>query len=43
MIFILNLVSAIIFKYFAQILELQTRVKGDVIGQLYAALNDGEK
>ena len=43
MIFILNIVSAIIFKYFAQILELQTGAKGDVIGQLYAALNDGQE
>ncbi|WP_412031237.1 Mbov_0396 family ICE element transmembrane protein [Metamycoplasma buccale] len=39
MIFILNLVSAIVFKYFTNILQLQSGTKADVISQLYASLN----
>ena len=39
MIFILNLVSAIVFKYFTNILQLESGTKADVISQLYAALN----
>ena len=42
MIFILNLVSAIVFKYFTNILQLQSGTKADVISQLYAALNNNE-
>lgn len=42
MIFILNLVSAIVFKYFTNILQLQSNTKADVISQLYAALNNNE-
>ena len=42
MIFILNLVSAIVFKYFTNILQLQSSTKADVISQLYAALNNNE-
>ena len=42
MIFILNLVSAIVFKYFTNILQLQSGTKSDVISQLYAALNNNE-
>lgn len=41
-IFILNLVSAIVFKYFTNILQLQSGTKGDVIEQLYATLNNNE-
>ena len=40
MIFILNLVSAIVFKYFTNILQLQSGTNADVISQLYAALNN---
>lgn len=42
MIFILNLASAIVFKYFTNILQLQSGTKVDVISQLYAALNNNE-
>ena len=42
MIFILNLVSAIVFKYFTNILQLQSNTNADVISQLYAALNNNE-
>ena len=40
MIFVLNLVSSIVFKYFTNILQLQSGTKADVISQLYAALNN---
>lgn len=40
LIFVSNIVLAIIFYYFGQALELQTNMKGDIISLLYVALND---